>query len=99
MCTLYSTLPNELTAAINHERMPVLLTSESEWMTWLTGTPERRSHCAGPILPKDAYRWLKSENARQPCSEPTRIDRGLFWSLPFLPIALRHSQIRFRRRT
>lgn len=51
MCTLYSTLPNELTAAINHERMPVLLTSESEWMTWLTGTPDEafalcRTHSA-----------------------------------------------------
>lgn len=51
MCTLYSTLPNELTAAINHERMPVLLTFESEWMTWLTGPPDEavalcRTHSA-----------------------------------------------------
>ncbi len=34
------TTPNKLTASINHERMPVLLTSEVEWAMWLHGTPE-----------------------------------------------------------
>jgi putative SOS response-associated peptidase YedK len=35
-----ATLPNTLTSTINHERSPVLLTSEAEYGTWLTGTPE-----------------------------------------------------------
>jgi putative SOS response-associated peptidase YedK len=35
-----TTLPNELTASINHERMPVLLTREEEFDAWLRGTPK-----------------------------------------------------------
>jgi putative SOS response-associated peptidase YedK len=35
-----TTLPNALTSTINHERSPVLLTSEAEYGAWLTGTPE-----------------------------------------------------------
>jgi putative SOS response-associated peptidase YedK len=35
-----TTLPNALTSTINHERSPVLVTSEEECRTWLTGTPE-----------------------------------------------------------
>jgi putative SOS response-associated peptidase YedK len=35
-----TTLPNTLTSTINHERSPVLLTSEDECATWLTGTPD-----------------------------------------------------------
>lgn len=34
-----TTLPNELTASINHERMPVLLSSEADQEQWLSGTP------------------------------------------------------------
>ena len=34
------TLPNSLTATINHERSPVLLTEEAEFTAWLNGTPE-----------------------------------------------------------
>jgi hypothetical protein len=33
-------LPNTLTATINHERSPVLLTVEEQLATWLTGTPK-----------------------------------------------------------
>jgi putative SOS response-associated peptidase YedK len=33
-------LPNSLTSTINHERSPVLLTSEEECRAWLTGTSE-----------------------------------------------------------
>ena len=33
-----TTLPNPLTASINHERMPVLLASEAEHEQWLSGT-------------------------------------------------------------
>jgi putative SOS response-associated peptidase YedK len=35
-----TTLPNALTTTINHERSPVLLTEESEFATWLTGTSD-----------------------------------------------------------
>jgi putative SOS response-associated peptidase YedK len=35
-----TTLPNELTSTINHERSPVLLTEEAEFASWLTGTAE-----------------------------------------------------------
>ena len=34
-----TTLPNPLTASINHERMPVLLATEAEHEQWLSGTP------------------------------------------------------------
>jgi putative SOS response-associated peptidase YedK len=35
-----TTLPNALTTTINHERSPVLLTTEDECATWLTGSTE-----------------------------------------------------------
>jgi putative SOS response-associated peptidase YedK len=35
-----TTTPNDLTASINHERMPVLLTTEADWETWMHGTPD-----------------------------------------------------------
>jgi putative SOS response-associated peptidase YedK len=35
-----TTLPNTLTSTINHERSPALLTTEGEYHTWLTGTPQ-----------------------------------------------------------
>lgn len=35
-----TTIPNALTIGINHERMPVLLSEEAGYETWLSGTPE-----------------------------------------------------------
>jgi putative SOS response-associated peptidase YedK len=35
-----ATMPNKLVATINHERMPVLLTRDEEFETWLSGSPE-----------------------------------------------------------
>jgi putative SOS response-associated peptidase YedK len=35
-----TTTPNALVATINHERMPVLLTREEEFDTWLRGSPD-----------------------------------------------------------
>ena len=35
-----TTAPNALTDSINHERMPVLLSEEAEFETWLSGSPE-----------------------------------------------------------
>jgi putative SOS response-associated peptidase YedK len=34
-----TTTPNSLVAAVNHETMPVLLTREVEFATWLQGSP------------------------------------------------------------
>ena len=36
-----TTLPNTLTATINHECGPALLTTEDEYRTWLNGSPEQ----------------------------------------------------------
>ena len=35
-----TTTPNSLVATINHERMPVLLTREEEFETWLRAPPD-----------------------------------------------------------
>ena len=35
-----ATAPNALTDSINHERMPVLLTNEIDFETWLSGSTE-----------------------------------------------------------
>jgi putative SOS response-associated peptidase YedK len=35
-----TTLPNALTAAINHERSPAILTEEKQFATWLQGSPK-----------------------------------------------------------
>jgi putative SOS response-associated peptidase YedK len=48
-----TTLPNSLTITINHERSPVLLTDETQFSTWLTGTPEQ---AFGLIKTSDAQR-------------------------------------------
>ena len=48
-----TTLPNALTSTINHERSPVLLTTEAEYGAWLTGTPEE---AFGLIKPSDPER-------------------------------------------
>lgn len=35
-----TTLPNSLVSTINHERMPVLLSGEAEFETWIAGSPQ-----------------------------------------------------------
>src|SRR5262245_47243711 len=44
-----TTSPNELTMTINHERSPVILTSEAERETWLTGTSDEAKALLRPI--------------------------------------------------
>jgi putative SOS response-associated peptidase YedK len=44
--------PNALTATINHERSPVLLTSGEEWVTWLSGSPKEAFALVRPIAPE-----------------------------------------------
>lgn len=52
-----TTEPNELTASINHERMPVLLTDAADFETWLSGSTE------------DAFKLARSYAADQMGSE------------------------------
>jgi putative SOS response-associated peptidase YedK len=47
-----TTTPNELAATVNHERMPVLLTREEEFETWLSGSPEEALALAQEYPPK-----------------------------------------------
>ncbi len=50
-CDVFSfmtTRPNPLVATINHERMPVVLSCEADFETWLTGSPEAAFALAKP---------------------------------------------------
>ena len=44
-----TTAPNALTASINHERSPVLLTTPDQWQTWTTGKIETAMGLIKPI--------------------------------------------------
>jgi putative SOS response-associated peptidase YedK len=54
-----TTAPNALTDSINHERMPVLLSNENDFETWLTGTPEEAFALARSFDP-NAMRIVQS---------------------------------------
>lgn len=68
--SIMTTTPNALTNGINHERMPVLLTSEDQWRVWMTGVPE------------DAFalcRTYPAEHMRRVGSSTERRDVGNGW--------------------
>jgi putative SOS response-associated peptidase YedK len=44
-----TTVPNSATASINHERSPVLLTTDAERDTWLTGSAHEAVAFVRPI--------------------------------------------------
>lgn len=44
-----TTAPNSATASINHERSPVLLTSDAARQAWLRGTPQEAATLIAPI--------------------------------------------------
>jgi putative SOS response-associated peptidase YedK len=46
--SIMTTTPNALTASINHERMPVLLTTDAARDTWMAGTPDDAFALARP---------------------------------------------------
>lgn len=46
-----TTEPNDLTVSINHERMPVLLSSDEAFEMWLSGTPAEASALAQSFDP------------------------------------------------
>jgi len=54
-----TTAPNALTDSINHERMPVLLTEERDFETWLMGTTEEAFALARSFEPS-AMRIVQS---------------------------------------
>ena len=54
-----TTLPNDLVGTINHERMPVLLSTDAEFDTWLTGSPEAAFSLARSY-PSDEMRIVQS---------------------------------------
>jgi putative SOS response-associated peptidase YedK len=54
-----TTTPNELVATINHERMPVLLTGDEEFETWLQGSSKEAFGLARQY-PADAMRMVQA---------------------------------------
>ena len=54
-----TTEPNELTASINHERMPVLLSTEEQCETWLGGTP-KEAYALARSFPAELMRIVQS---------------------------------------
>jgi putative SOS response-associated peptidase YedK len=53
-----TTTPNSLVSTINHERMPVLLTREEEFETWLRGSSDR-ALSLGREYPPEQMRIVK----------------------------------------
>ena len=54
-----TTIPNELVATINHERMPVILTQEAEFQQWLNGTT-REAYSLVKQYPTEQMRIVQS---------------------------------------
>ena len=59
-----TTEPNELTASINHERMPVLLSDPADFETWLSGTKEEAFKLARSYS-ADRMRIVQSGSERE----------------------------------
>jgi putative SOS response-associated peptidase YedK len=55
---------NQLVATINHERMPVLLTQEEEFATWLSGAPQKALALAREY-PPDQMRIVQAGLTKQ----------------------------------
>jgi putative SOS response-associated peptidase YedK len=54
-----TTTPNALVGTINHERMPVLLSTDEEYETWMTGTPDE-AFSLMKEYPPDKMRMVQS---------------------------------------
>ncbi|MCL4765088.1 MAG: SOS response-associated peptidase family protein [Hyphomicrobiaceae bacterium] len=59
-----TTLPNALVATVNHERMPVLLSDEAQFETWLSGSPQEAFALVRSFDP-DAMRIVQAGAERQ----------------------------------
>jgi putative SOS response-associated peptidase YedK len=71
-----TTEPNELTVSINHERMPVLLSTDEQCDTWLSGST-REAFALARSFPAEMMRIVQSgpdkEDMRAATyQEPTR---------------------------
>ena len=64
-----TTAPNELTASINHERMPVLLSTNDECETWLNGSTKEAFALARPF-PADRMRVVQVGAERKDQLDP-----------------------------
>jgi len=62
--SILTTRPNALVATINHERMPVLLRSEDEFETWLSGSPQEAFSLIRSVE-ADAMRIVRSGTDRE----------------------------------
>ena len=54
-----TTTPNSLVGSINHERMPVLLSSEKDFEAWMSGTPDEAFKLVREFAP-DRMRIVQS---------------------------------------
>jgi putative SOS response-associated peptidase YedK len=54
-----TTQPNSLVSTINHERMPVVLSGEEDWETWLRGTPNE-AFALARSYPSELMRMVQS---------------------------------------
>jgi putative SOS response-associated peptidase YedK len=59
-----TTTPNELVATINHERMPVLLTGDEQFETWLKGSPAE-AFALARRYPADAMRIVQAGSDKE----------------------------------
>ena len=58
-----TTTPNDLVTTVNHERMPVLLTTEADQDRWMTGTSDDAFTLAQPYA-ADAMRIVREGFAK-----------------------------------
>lgn len=70
-----TTVPNGLVATVNHERMPVILTDEAEFATWLTGTT---ADALGLVrsYPAERMRQVKTGYEKADAGEATAASLG-----------------------
>jgi putative SOS response-associated peptidase YedK len=59
-----TTTPNEMIATVNHERMPVLLTGEDQFETWLQGTPAE-AFALARRYPADGMRIVQAGSEKE----------------------------------
>jgi putative SOS response-associated peptidase YedK len=70
-----TTTPNPLVGTINHERMPVLLTREEEFETWLKVRPRRPLRLLRSIRPRRCTSCRKASSKKTGSTSPR--DRGV----------------------
>jgi len=87
------TTPNALVGTINHERTPVLLSTDEEFETWMTGTPDE----AFALLreyPPDNMRMVQSGFEKKGYARGVNSRVGLATPIPLLTCRARHTNAR-----